>query len=474
MKYLLLIFLTVFAYSQSIEAQIFTETFNNFFPDSTPSYAFWPMDNTTYPPNSINDRSGNSKNLSVSTATAGQKQASILVADGYSEDFNASGTLARSDDAYWNALSTSGFSFVCAIRYASLTGSLFTFTRDDGSSNRQFGFLTNGTQARFYCFQTAGEFRRPSSGLSLDTWYLFVGIFDTTGTGSINLYRNGVASAEGVSGTINDTLRTITGIVFSVSGIHSGTLDMDADVSLLALYNRALAAKEAKEFGYLANGWNSAGGNVTRSNFAFHQGVSGSGLTVKTKATGAGDGFTYSPTLTGSSVTYTHREALPFEFDTDSLLIVTDTDSIWKAIPDTILATTDSLQITFDAHETGGAVYIDNISISGYTIPSASFSADPTSGTAPLEVTFTNTSTGNIDSVAWDFDDGSDTTHTENPTHTYTSAGSYNAQLIAYGPATNDTTSTTITVTEAPASAPKSNQLLPFIHYHHYSGYDAP
>jgi len=70
--------------------------------------------------------------------------------------------------------------------------------------------------------------------------------------------------------------------------------------------------------------------------------------------------------------------------------------------------------------------------------PVADFSASPTSGKLPLSVVFANTSTGNITSITWDFGDGSTST-SENPTHTYSSAGSYTVQLTVSGPGGSDT-----------------------------------
>jgi uncharacterized repeat protein (TIGR01451 family) len=90
--------------------------------------------------------------------------------------------------------------------------------------------------------------------------------------------------------------------------------------------------------------------------------------------------------------------------------------------------------------------------------PTASFTADPTSGEAPLRVSFDATASsdpdGTIESYIWDFGDGS-TGSGETTSHEYTSAGTYTATLTvtdADGAAT-DTTTATITVTEpAPPS----------------------
>jgi PKD repeat protein len=60
----------------------------------------------------------------------------------------------------------------------------------------------------------------------------------------------------------------------------------------------------------------------------------------------------------------------------------------------------------------------------------ADFSGTPLSGNAPLEVEFTDESTGDsITSWDWDFGDGGTSTD-QNPTHTYTSPGVYTVTLV--------------------------------------------
>lgn len=58
----------------------------------------------------------------------------------------------------------------------------------------------------------------------------------------------------------------------------------------------------------------------------------------------------------------------------------------------------------------------------------ASFSADQTSGSAPLTVRFTDTSTGNPTSWKWEFGDGT-SSNDQNPTHTYSGPGEYTVAL---------------------------------------------
>lgn len=73
--------------------------------------------------------------------------------------------------------------------------------------------------------------------------------------------------------------------------------------------------------------------------------------------------------------------------------------------------------------------------------PSASFSAAPREGTAPLTVHFTDTSTvgsNPLDGYAWDFGDG---THAglKNPTHVYTTPGEYTVTFTVSAGELSDT-----------------------------------
>jgi PKD repeat protein len=62
--------------------------------------------------------------------------------------------------------------------------------------------------------------------------------------------------------------------------------------------------------------------------------------------------------------------------------------------------------------------------------PVASFSGHPTCGTAPLTVTFTDSSTNSPTSWSWTFGDGGAST-SRNPSHVYTAVGTYTVALTA-------------------------------------------
>ena len=102
----------------------------------------------------------------------------------------------------------------------------------------------------------------------------------------------------------------------------------------------------------------------------------------------------------------------------------------------------------------------DNETKAGYitvnnppSAPVAAFGATPTSGTAPLTVTFSDLSTGTVTSRAWDFDnDGTLDSTAQNPSHTYTSTGSYTVNLTVAGPGGSDSERKTGYITVTPPS----------------------
>ena len=71
--------------------------------------------------------------------------------------------------------------------------------------------------------------------------------------------------------------------------------------------------------------------------------------------------------------------------------------------------------------------------------PIADFSADHTTGAAPLRINFTDLSKGTIDSWSWDFDDdGIEDSTDQNPTYTYSEPGTYTVKLQVFGPYGSD------------------------------------
>lgn len=84
----------------------------------------------------------------------------------------------------------------------------------------------------------------------------------------------------------------------------------------------------------------------------------------------------------------------------------------------------------------------------------ASFSATPTRGPAPLTVAFTDLSTGDPTSWAWDFGDGT-TSSEQHPSHVYTSKSAYTVKLTVSGAGgSNSATRSNYIVVDDPGAVP--------------------
>lgn len=75
-------------------------------------------------------------------------------------------------------------------------------------------------------------------------------------------------------------------------------------------------------------------------------------------------------------------------------------------------------------------ILLDSCSLSGC------FTSDVCTGSAPLDVEFTDTTSGSPTNWLWDFGDG-EFSDEENPTHTYAASGSYSVSLTSWEAGTN-------------------------------------
>ncbi|HEX8517050.1 MAG TPA: gliding motility-associated C-terminal domain-containing protein [Bacteroidia bacterium] len=94
-----------------------------------------------------------------------------------------------------------------------------------------------------------------------------------------------------------------------------------------------------------------------------------------------------------------------------------------------LVGTAGTYTITVTDLSTGCSA-VDSVQVTGSPSPLASFTADPSTGTAPLAVNFTNTSQ-NSDTYVWDFGDGTLPVSGVNVSDIYTIPGTYTVMLIA-------------------------------------------
>ncbi|WP_427895355.1 PKD domain-containing protein [Kribbella sp. GL6] len=97
---------------------------------------------------------------------------------------------------------------------------------------------------------------------------------------------------------------------------------------------------------------------------------------------------------------------------------------------------------------------LEDLWIQGSTPLTASASGTPSTGNAPLTVSFRGSATGGTApySYSWNFGDGSAVSTAQNPSHTYTTAGTYTATLTVTDSSSKTATSTVTTTVGAVGS----------------------
>jgi len=99
-----------------------------------------------------------------------------------------------------------------------------------------------------------------------------------------------------------------------------------------------------------------------------------------------------------------------------------------------------SYTVSLTATNAGGegtTTRVDYVTATAAAAPVAAFSADVTSGIAPLAVAFQDASTGPITDWLWEFGDGAASSE-PSPAHVYATAGSYDVSLTVTGPGGSD------------------------------------
>jgi len=98
----------------------------------------------------------------------------------------------------------------------------------------------------------------------------------------------------------------------------------------------------------------------------------------------------------------------------------------------TVLSNLTELKIRGEFQVGDDEAWLDNVILYGTPTPVADFTTNVTEGNAPLEVQFTDNSSGNYSTWNWNFGD-ENTSYEQNPTHTYNTPGLYTVSLTIEG-----------------------------------------
>jgi len=110
--------------------------------------------------------------------------------------------------------------------------------------------------------------------------------------------------------------------------------------------------------------------------------------------------------------------------------------------------------VTLTVNGAGGSSNVSRqISVQSVSAPVAAFTQDRASGPPPLNVQFTNQSTGAITTYAWNFGDGA-ISDQPSPSHQYMTVGTYNVILQVVGPGGSSSATRQITVTNTQIPPP--------------------
>lgn len=197
--------------------------------------------------------------------------------------------------------------------------------------------------------------------LDFTSWYYIAVVRTSTpGDSVVRVYLNGASVGTPIDVTGHGTLDNANNFAICVFGGNAGTSSSyPLSIAQVVVHKDAWSAKKIKEEGYLADGWATYGNDVpgiTRSSFAFHQGIIADTVYYNTAITA--DRWKITVNVDGAA-------------GGESLKVLTSADkSTWSTIG-TITATTTATNYSVIGTGLGyigfgltsGTVYIDDVTV---------------------------------------------------------------------------------------------------------------
>jgi hypothetical protein len=281
------LFFFMLCISTILQAQaLFTERFNSFKMDTTQAAGAWYFSNDA----------GNVDSISlVNSMHLNRVGFTYLDQDDEDSPFNIAHTVTdiQSGDLFWGDAADGGiddilrpdgedYTLVVVARYSNFSGILLArnagnayWFRASNSSNNGIGYYVRGHDGTLFYDQYMNS---SPEGFKSGDWNIWVVSADRDG--DFNVYCNGVKQSSLTIGMWNSVgdISPSTSIDFTVGALNAGgTQGFVGDLAYAAFHKSfAFSEKRAKEFGFLADGWKSRNGNVTRADssdtWKFHQG----------------------------------------------------------------------------------------------------------------------------------------------------------------------------------------------------------
>ncbi len=312
----------------------------------------------------------------------------------------------------------------------------FTGTPTSGSYPLSVGFTDQSSGSPTSWSWTFGD-GGTSTAQNPNYTYTAVGTYTVTLTATSPYGSDGETKVDYITVTEPGvttyvTASSETAVTGTVSGTYAATAQAD-DVRQ-SITEIAYTGHPRKTYSYLEHRWNfdlPVGGDATFRLEASRTDNAEGDSFVFTYST---DGATWLPLVTVASATEQAYSAALGALSGAITVRVVDSDRTWGNLA------LDAVSVDWMAFEMGDVQPV---------VPTANFAGTPTSGEYPLDVQFTDLSTGDPTGWSWTFGD-SGTATTQSPSHTYTTAGVYTVSLTASNAQGGDTATKTgyITVTE--------------------------
>ncbi|HOP06643.1 MAG TPA: PKD domain-containing protein [candidate division Zixibacteria bacterium] len=238
-------------------------------------------------------------------------------------------------------------------------------------------------------------------------------------------------AAPGVSvlSTITDPSDPGTDYISSMDGTSMACPHVVGVAALLESYNPSLSAQDK---------WDLIVNNTKSYNQTKYVGVGIVDVAAALAAAGGGQNppvanFSGSPTTGEVSLTVSFTDlstnsptAWSWDFGDGGTSAAQNPSYTYTAIGTYTVTLTATNAYGYDVE-----TKVDYITVTAPAPPTANFSGSPTSGEAPLTVSFTDLSTGDPTAWSWDFGDGVGTSAAQNPSYIYNEVGTYTVTLTA-------------------------------------------